>query len=135
MIFVLIPLKPDFNTSNVTIQQTNGQLISLSILHFNTSNVTIQRSGKNPVGQLAVNFNTSNVTIQPYLQCFHLYKIFISIHLMLLFNSAFIFSILNMYDFNTSNVTIQQTTGTQRDICRYNFNTSNVTIQPNLYCS
>ena len=75
-----------FNTSNVTIQQQSWQLMCIRVEYFNTSNVTIQRCAAISLTFLQYHFNTSNVTIQPYLLLYSSIIIFISIHLMLLFN-------------------------------------------------
>ncbi len=96
-------------------------------------------------------FNTSNVTIQHFSIEIKLISIFISIHLMLLFNFAiapatrliisisihlmllfnFHIRFLSWHSlyFNTSNVTIQLQKPLQRLWKSLDFNTSNVTIQ------
>ena len=76
----------DFNTSNVTIQ-----LLCLICpypwdSYFNTSNVTIQPKFQHHRKGLYLNFNTSNVTIQLSLSSPTMSFLYISIHLMLLFN-------------------------------------------------
>ena len=141
-----------FNTSNVTIQPIQCELLSELEHYFNTSNVTIQQKMKmlKPSGRIY--FNTSNVTIQHWcrselVHCtrisIHLMLLFnwlwfyvkvfwciISIHLMLLFNAMWCrFQSCSAY-FNTSNVTIQLTEKEQTGDFKIDFNTSNVTIQP-----
>ena len=79
-----------------------------TIPNFNTSNVTIQPDSdvintvKNPY------FNTSNVTIQHAAAKHKEFVYAISIHLMLLFNPVPAPHSPSASDFNTSNVTIQQ---------------------------
>ena len=105
-----IPQVPDFNTSNVTIQQlcihTDSRESNISIhlmLLFNSYLLKYQSRN--------LYFNTSNVTIQPYsgahasMRCAH---------------------------FNTSNVTIQPKFMPVKPVFDLNFNTSNVTIQPTI---
>ena len=55
----------DFNTSNVTIQQSFLFIIICKKHYFNTSNVTIQPELAKYAIPVTKNFNTSNVTIQP----------------------------------------------------------------------
>ena len=61
-----------------------SQIIMLK--YFNTSNVTIQRISKTGLEKIGEYFNTSNITIQRYIAVYRQPSIFISIHLMLLFN-------------------------------------------------
>ena len=119
-------------------------------VNFNTSNVTIQRTfpriqhTKKLISiHLMLLFNECNSVKQPAL-------INISIHLMLLFNVVYSSYHCCTLDFNTSNVTIQQSYATSsaqdkcisihlmllfnhlgKKICLFlmYFNTSNVTIQ------
>ena len=98
----------DFNTSNVTIQHKGDQPILYRHKHFNTSNVTIQLLPFLFLSQKLRYFNTSNVTIQLYVLSHFLSVLFISIHLMLLFNIQCRLYIYDLINFNTSNVTIQR---------------------------
>ena len=75
-----------FNTSNVTIQHEILDNIRDEGTNFNTSNVTIQHITYVRYVEQNTNFNTSNVTIQHCLECCRYNSIWISIHLMLLFN-------------------------------------------------
>ena len=76
----------NFNTSNVTIQQNRYGATGKPRIYFNTSNVTIQLAYVLDVVRLKLYFNTSNVTIQLQLKQSLPAMVYISIHLMLLFN-------------------------------------------------
>ena len=60
---------------------------AVNVCDFNTSNVTIQPKFQHHRKGLYLNFNTSNVTIQLSLSSPTMSFLYISIHLMLLFNS------------------------------------------------
>ena len=103
---------------------------AVNVCDFNTSNVTIQPKFQHHRKGLYLNFNTSNVTIQLSLSSPTMSFLYISIHLMLLFNFSrtglkatervisihlmLLFNLLcrkkyvNPLYFNTSNVTIQR---------------------------
>ena len=79
-----------FNTSNVTIQQRPHDFLQLQLANFNTSNVTIQLVCLELYLLDNLYFNTSNVTIQRPKSVLRSMPLYISIHLMLLFNKAFL---------------------------------------------
>ena len=79
--------------------------------------------------QSQCHFNTSNVTIQLSCSIALALAMFISIHLMLLFNAHCPRSGILRHHFNTSNVTIQLISDTIIRTTEGYFNTSNVTIQ------
>ena len=97
-----------FNTSNVTIQHNFIFCRVGAVFNFNTSNVTIQLRKSDKISQfnfisihLMLLFNSDNLL---YYKLFY----YISIHLMLLFNYLLHFIPALYAYFNTSNVTIQQ---------------------------
>ena len=119
-----------FNTSNVKVQHTETSLWNISVNDFNTSNVKVQRINDFLKEIQRIKFQYIQCEGSAYIRCTQQNCLWISIHPMWRFSQVeHHLCYLEVVNFNTSNVKVQQTLSLVNGNININFNTSNVKVQ------